>query len=180
MPAVPAVPSVVSGVYPSSSVSALVAVQSFLLKPPAAELRQIVAQTLTNSTGGAITFTASDVDQDYLTASNAGHSNSVNTTRYTANFPGWYQLGGVVAFVPNATGRRANWWAVNGSTLNASQCAYAATAASDCEVATRVKQAYLNIGDYVELFGYQESGGNLNTNTTGSASSGVSIKFVSI
>lgn len=150
---------------------------NFLLKTPMAELRQAVAQVLTTGVAAAITFTASDVDQDYLGGS--GHSNSVNTSRYTANYAGWYQVSGEVAYVANAVGRRAAIWTVNGTSVFSGQLAGPATAASDCEFGARTKFVFLNIGDYVELLGFQESGGNLSTLVLSNIVSGMSIRWVS-
>ncbi|MES2211025.1 MAG: hypothetical protein V4515_12735 [Chloroflexota bacterium] len=151
---------------------------NFLLRPPMAELRQIVAQTLTTGVAAALTFTASDVDQDYL--GGTGHSNSVNTSRYTANFSGWYQVSGQASYVANATGRRGALWAVNGTPIASGQLIGPATAASDIEFGARVKFVYLNAGDYAELLGFQESGGNLATIVSfNTVLSGASIRWVS-
>ncbi len=152
----------------------------FLLRPPMAELRQIVAQTLTTSVAAALTFTASDVDQDYLIPPGSGHSNSVNTSRYVANFAGWYQISGQVSYVANAAGRRAAIWVVNGVSVSSGQLAGPPTAALACEIPARTKFIYLSVGDFVELFAYQESGGNLATDVAFSnVVSGMSIKWVS-
>ncbi len=177
MSAVPDSHDFADGIAPSSEMNAYVRDPiRFLFKPPMAELRQIVAQTLTTGVAAALTFTVSDVDQDYL--GGTGHSNSVNTSRYTANFPGWYQVSGQASYVANAVGRRAAIWVVNGTSVSSGQLIGPATAASDIEFGSRVKFVYLNVGDYVELFGFQESGGNLNT-IVGTLGSGASIRWVS-
>lgn len=146
---------------------------NYLLAVPILEARQIVAQTLATSTGAAITMTAEDVDSSGM------HSTSSNTSRATAVYPGWYQFSGVTVTLFNATGRRVNWWSVNGSQLNASQVSQQATAANDTGVSARTKHAFLNVGDYGELFAYQESGGNLNTDHSALRASGVSVRWVS-
>lgn len=162
MAIVPVLPPVTAGaVYPTSSPSALIAAAAFAQKPPMAQLRQIVAQSIASGSFVAITFTAADVDQDF--AGTFGHSNSVNTSRYTANYAGWYEVSGAVAWAANATGRRASQWFVNGAGVAGSQQATPATAANDAEVPARTMMIYLNVNDYIELQGFQESGGALNT-----------------
>lgn len=150
---------------------------NFLMRPPIAELRQIVAQSLANATFVALTFTAFDFDTDVDGI--GGHDTGVNPSRFTARYAGIYQGSGVATYVANATGRRAQQWFVNGTALAASQTAYQSTAANDGEFAARTKQFYLNAGDYVELMGYQESGGALATFSTGAGACGASIRWVS-
>jgi len=163
MPVVPVLPVLVAGApYPSSSISAMLAVQAFLLKPPQARLRQIVSQSLPNGVPTALTFTAFDVDTDYL--GNQGHSNSVNPSRYTVNWPGQYECSGGVSFNANATGARGCYWAVSGTRVLGCEVVTPTTPGGPNHGSTaRGELIYLNIGDYVELWGYQTSGAPLTT-----------------
>lgn len=163
MGVVPVLPPVASGFYSSSSVSAVVAASAFLQKPPQCELVQIVAQSLAATTLTPITFTSHTVDRDYL--GGAMHSDSVNTSRATAIFAGWYQVSGAVGYAASATGRRLASWAVNGTEDISARIFVPTTAVADVGVPARTKVIYLNVGDYIELWGYQESGGVLNTTT---------------
>jgi hypothetical protein len=140
----------------------------FLFKRPMARLRQVVAQSLTNGVPTALTFTVHDVDQDW--AGGAGHSDSVNTSRYTANYAGWYQVSGGVSFVANATGARGCYWAVNGSlSLGVEDIGAPTPGGATHGQPARTELLYLNVGDYVELWALQISGGALNTAVGGSA-----------
>lgn len=150
---------------------------NWLLKPPLARLRQTVLQSINTSTFTAITFTTEDVDTDVNGV--GGHSTSITTSRYTANQAGWYQLSGAVGYAANATGRRLAAFYVNGTILNGSQVALAATAANDAAIPARTMVAFLNVGDYAELYGYQESGGALNTFVTTGGQSTFEIRWVS-
>jgi len=150
---------------------------TFALNPPRAELRQIVAQTVTSSAATPVTFTAEDIDADVDGV--GGHDNVTNPSRYTARYAGWYQVSGAIGYAANATGRRLTWWAVNGTAVNSSQTAGPATASLDCQVTARTKQIFLNVGDYVELVAWQESGGPLATLAGGSTGCGMSIRWVS-
>jgi hypothetical protein len=144
----------------------------FLMKPPMARVRQIVAQSLTNGIPTALTFTIHDVDQDW--AGGTGHSDSVNTSRYTANYAGWYQCSGGVNFAANVTGGRGCYWAVNGTlSLGTEDIGAPAPGGASHGHPTRTELLYLNVGDYVELWAIQISGGALNTaaaNTSTSSS----------
>lgn len=180
MPAVPTAPTFADSVpLPSSSLNQLRDMLNFLASPPIAELRQIVVQTLTTGVGAAVTFTSEGVDTDV--DGTGGHSTSSNTSRYTARYPGWYQVSGVVAFAGNVTGRRICWWTINGVSANATQLGFGPIATGDQEIPARTAHVYLAAGDYLELIAYQESGGNLDTLVAGSnnvASSAASVRWV--
>jgi len=178
MPTVPQVPAVTTGIYTSSQLSALATATNFNARPPRAQLLQTVVQTLTTAVAAPITFTTEIIDTDYLGGS--GHDNVTNPSRYTANFPGLYLLGGGAAFAANATGRRACWWQVNGIAVNGSSVAGpAAIGGLETVVSAREIEVFLNVGDYVELMGYQESGGNLNTFSSTFNASSMSVLWVS-
>lgn len=145
----------------------------FLFSRPAAELRQSVAQSIPNTTWTSITFDVEDLDSD--PAGTGGHSTSSNTSRYVALYAGWYRVGGGVEFAVNATGQRGAAWAVNGTLVSANRTFISATAAVGMGVPARTKLVFLNVGDYVELQAYQNSGGALNTFVTAEAAPGMSV-----
>lgn len=131
---------------------------------PRARAYNNTTQSLSNATLTLITFNSEDFDQGAL------HSTVSNTGRMTipTGFAGYYIVIGKVAYAANATGVRVARLRVNGADVVA-QSSHAATAA-----ATQVVQvsALLSLADadYVELHGYQDSTGALNT---GDASSRV-------
>lgn len=147
-----------------TQISTLQALIDFVRNKPAAELRQTVAQSISDSTWTSLTFTTEDLDTD--PAGTGGHSTSVNTSRYTAVYAGWYLLGGGYSSAVNATGQRGTRWAVNGLVVSASRAFIAATAAVGFELPARMKRVFLNVGDYVELQVWQNSGAPLNTDTS--------------
>jgi hypothetical protein len=154
---------------------------AFLQRPPLAELRQTAAQLIANTTYVAVSFDAEDVDTDVDNI--GGHDNVTNNSRYTARYAGWYQVSGVIGYVANATGRRLAAWAVNGTNVNAGQVAINNTgAATDVEVVARKKHLYLNVGDYLQLMAYQESGIALNTASAaaGVVQANMSVRWVSL
>lgn len=121
-------------------------------------MRATGTQSIPNTAWTAITFDVEDVD----TAD--GHSTSSNTSRYTAVYAGWYWGGGSVGFSLNATGARGASWYVNGSAISPVGTLLPTIGASfGATVPAPGQLFFLNVGDYVELRGFQNSGGALNT-----------------
>ena len=168
MAVVPVLPPVVAGgVYPSSSVSALVVAVFYAMNPPRFQVRQTVAQSLANNVWTSLNFDVEDVDDD--PSHIGGHSTSVNTSRFTAVYPGWYRMGGCSSNDANVTGIRGARWAVNGSALNIGGTVMNATTASIVVIPAPADLVFLNVGDYVELQGLQTSGGALNVSILATA-----------
>lgn len=140
-----------------------------LLVPIIAQMRQTVAQSISTSSGTAVTFGAEDVD----TA--GGHSTSSNTSRYVAQVAGWYQVSGAVSFASNGTGRRGSWLAVNGSNVNGSEAIVHTSTTNVISVPGRTMLVQLGIGDYVELLAWQDSGGSINTAVSGTQMSTMTV-----
>ena len=165
MAVVPSSHTFTSGVATSSEANAYIRDPiAFLLARPRAELRQTAAQAFVTATITAVQFNAEDVDTDV--SGTGGHDNAVNNTRWTAVYAGWYQVGGGVSFAVSAVGDRFCWLRVNGTDVNGSMGFVAADATGLAVPMCRTKLVFLNVGDYVELIGYQDSGGNLNTGVT--------------
>lgn len=134
---------------------------SFLLSPPVCKVRQTVVQSLTASAYTSLTFTTEDVDSDGI------HSTVTNTSRLTIVTPGWYLLAGMVGFATSSVGRRGTRWALNGAAMSATQQILPANATGGMNVVAATTLVALIAGDFVELQGFQDSGGALNTIITG-------------
>lgn len=174
MPAVPVPATVYPGPSDTSEFNTGVRdVLRFLLAKPIAQLKQIVAQSLTTATWTSITFTSEVVDTD--PDGTGGHSTSVNTSRWTARYPGWAWLGGGVGFAASATGQRACRWAVNGSAVDGSSTFGPPGASFETAVPARGMFVFLAEGDYVELQAWQGSGGALLTIATGEHSCSMGV-----
>lgn len=129
-----------------------------IINPPIGAFRQAVAQSIPNGAWTAILLDTEDVD------SAGGHSLTINTSRYIAQIAGWYQFSGGTSFSASATGVRYAGWMLNGSMINASSAGgYAGSAAQVVQVCARTIHISMAVGDYVELAGWQNSGGALNT-----------------
>jgi hypothetical protein len=114
-------------------------------------------QSLSDSTLTTMLFDTEDFDIGGL------HSTSVNTGRATcpANGTGIYLVIAKIAFVANGTGLRVARIRKNGSDVT-TQSTQAATA-SGTQVVQSIGLVALTPGDYVEVIGFQSSGGALNS-----------------
>jgi hypothetical protein len=136
---------------------------TFLTGAPMAVIFQTTVQTLATGTQAAITFDSTSVDTD------SQHSNVTNNSRFTCQVAGWYLLLGTVQFNNIAGGNRACWFAKNGTTSNQFQGALGASGVNVFTAISCVGMIHLNVGDYIELDGFQDQGGNVATHTLGSS-----------
>jgi hypothetical protein len=115
-------------------------------------------QTFTTGTEAALLFNTETFDTSAI------HDTGSNTSRLTAPLTGKYLVEGSISWAANGTGVRVNRIRRNGSTIlsGGGGSAIATSGLSLCHSATI---ALLNATDYVELLGFQSSGGNLDTIT---------------
>jgi hypothetical protein len=130
---------------------------NFMLAPPLAIMRQTAAGAFANSTWTSVALDTEDIDRD------GGHSNVTNNSRYTAQTQGYYLAGGKISFASNVTNRRWTRWAVNGTEVSGSRISVQAANGDSTEVPAASRWVFLNVGDYLELQGFQDSGGSINT-----------------
>ena len=133
---------------------------NFLITPPLFIGYQTVTQSIANAAFVPVLFDTEIIDSD------GGHSTATNTSRYTAQTPGYYQPGGGPSLVANSTGVRWTRWAVNGTPVIGSQFSATAVQGQPHELPMRSFPIYLNVGDYLEMFVQQTSGAALGTDTT--------------
>lgn len=118
---------------------------------------QATVQSVATSTWTSLSIDTETLDSD------GGHSNVTNTSRYTAQVAGTYLVLGFAAFVGNPTGVRGSRIALNGTSVRGSQTNVNTNTGSvwaePCWAVTA-----MNLGDYVEVQAFQNSGGALNTN----------------
>lgn len=133
---------------------------NFVLNPPMASLYQNVSQNVATTTWTAVTFDSSLLD------TYGGHSNSTNNSRYTAQVAGWYSVGGGVGYVANATGGRGADVYKNGSPITAGASVVGTSGAGASHVsALSGVMVFLNAGDYIEIFAWQNGANPLATAT---------------
>jgi hypothetical protein len=132
---------------------------------------QTITQSISNSSWTVIALDTEQSD------SYAGHSTTSNSSRYTAQVPGWYQVCGVTAWGSNATGVRAARIHVNGSVVQGTSQMIVATSGSITGVKTPTRAIFLNTGDYVEVAGWQNSGGALSTGVAVELASSLAVAW---
>lgn len=133
----------------------------FLMTKPVAELRATTPQAIASGSYTPALFQVETVDTD--PDGLGGHSTTTLTSRYTARYPGWYQVSGSATWGSSSTGRRGGRWAVNGSSVPGSAILLAAgISAAICTIMPTML-VRLEEGDYVEMAIFQDSGGPLST-----------------
>lgn len=160
---------VVTAAYMNNNITAVL---GWLLAPAIVQLRQIVAQSLADGAFTPLTFTAEDVDSTGM------HSTSVNTTRVTAVYPGWYVFAAAASTAADPDGRRGGQWTVNGTAVNAASTLVPSHSAA-VVIPSKVMMIFLNVGDYVEYRAYQNGGAALLTLVTAQEQSSLTGWWVS-
>ena len=130
----------------------------FALAPPIFSAYQAPNQSIPNNAFTSATLDTERVDSD------AGHSTVTNTSRYTFQVAGWYLAYGVAAFTVAGAGARGVKFLTNGTTaVPASEQIILPGSIATSTVGTFVP-VQANVGDYLELQVFQNSGGVLSTN----------------
>ena len=125
--------------------------------PPRCRVYNSANISLTSATPTALTFDTETMDDGGM------HSTSVNTSRITvpSDGAGWYSIGGCVRFAANSTGYREIKIVLNGTTDI--HIARVPNSGATDDVRVTIHTEYpLAVGDYVELYATQNSGGALN------------------
>ena len=115
------------------------------------------AQSLANGAGVAILFNQESYD------TNGFHSTSTNTSRMTipSGKTGYYLINCVLTYDGNSSGQRDVYVYKNATSIlvNTTFSGQGSTVWG----ITATTTAYLTAGDYLELYGYQDSGSSINT-----------------
>lgn len=144
---------------------------NFFLAVPQTILTQTVSQNITNTTFTAVLFDNEVRDND------ATHSTVTNTSRITIVTSGWYHISGTVGWAGSTTGVRLSRWAVNGTAQPGTEIGIPAVLPSTYAVPATSTDLFLNAGDFLELFVWQNSGGTLATNVGASTNCKVACRW---
>lgn len=117
--------------------------------------RATSTQSINNATATKIQLNAKSFDTH-------GATDIVTNHRITIPVAGKYQIKGSISYAANATGVRYAMIYKNGS--QAAGATIAAVGASDASIPQVATDLDLTVGDYIELYGSQSSGGALNVN----------------
>ncbi|TMR11757.1 hypothetical protein ETD86_34885 [Nonomuraea turkmeniaca] len=127
---------------------------NFLLSPPYALLTRSSVLSIPNNAVNAIAWNAETIDRD------GGHSTVTNPSRYTCATAGYYEVWGYIKWATVAGGYRACEMRKNGG--GPANVDYRPLPSSN-EAANQVRgDFFLNVGDYMELWAFQNSGGSIN------------------
>ncbi|MDH6123856.1 MULTISPECIES: hypothetical protein [unclassified Kitasatospora] len=145
---------------------------TFLLNPPVFVGTQATAQSIANTSWWTISLDSTIVD------TYGGHSNTVNNSRYTVQVAGWYTIAGGFAMVPvNGSLRAVGVW-INGSqALAGTGYAFGCDGNFEGWAALPTRDYYLNVGDYVQLVGWQGTGAAQNTSMNSGIRSVLYVRF---
>jgi len=131
---------------------------------PIISYTRAVLTTSVSTSNGAFTIVKLDTIQNTSPAI----TYNTGTGLWTCNIAGTFLFNTTVAYAGNATGARVAYYKLNGTTIYmASLISSNATASPPC--ASTSVSLNLNVGDTIGVFSWQNSGGNLNINGTGSA-----------
>lgn len=112
--------------------------------------------TITNNTLTAIPMSQVPANLD----SDAGWSQLANT-KYTCQVAGWYMICAIVGWHTSATGQRQTVIRKNGADIQCGTAIANTTSAGDNGVSSPTLLLQLAAGDYVEVWGLQNSGAGL-------------------
>ena len=130
---------------------------SFLTNVPLAVVSQATPQSFTNATPAALNFDSTQLDTD------GGHSNVTNNSRYVCQVAGWYFVKAGAVWASNATAGRSIQIYKNGVAWTYSwNTSLAVETFFDPGIETAAL-VQLAVGDYVEAWPQQHSGGTLST-----------------
>ena len=123
--------------------------------PTSACVRTATSQVISTSTVTAVTFGTESVD--------IGGCANLNTypTRLTAPVAGIYTVGYTLIFSANSAGGRQAWVSVNGGTVRWAEASVPSRSSNNYTSLGGTVVLNLAAGDYVEVYTYQNSGGNL-------------------
>jgi hypothetical protein len=165
------IPTVSTGdVYTATAHNAIGTTINSMRVPPSCKARRTSVQTIANASATAIQFDASDsFDTDTM------HDTVTSNTRITVNTSGIYIVTGQIYFATSATGSyRVISIAKNGTELASANFG----AGTDKRCTLTYIDAAANATDYYELLAYQDSGGNLNTQTVHGVTSELSATWL--
>src|SRR5215468_2532704 len=159
LPTLPTAPVTLTGVSTGTFGTPVYNWITFLAAPPTFVGTASGTSVTTGGTGVALAIDGEEID------SAGGHDNVTNNTRYTAQYAGRYLCIGACSWPSNASGRRQTSLKKNGTTeyLDANSTIGAVSGALRTQA---VRHIFLAVNDYVEVFGFQDSGSSLSTTGT--------------
>ena len=134
-------------------------------KAPRVSVFRTAAQSVSTGSNTLLTWNSENVDTDSM------HDNSTNPSRLTipTGFLGRWRFDIGVTFAAAANGTRAAWITVNGAGTRYGQPEVPGSSVASAGLYIS-RELVLAVGDYVEVYCYQDSGGALNVLNSTTAS----------
>jgi hypothetical protein len=174
---VPTVPDFTAAQFVNEAgLDALGTVLNFLLAPPRCYAYKTASGALADTTWDEINFGAEAYD------SHAAHDNVTNNSRLVAPESGLYTIKAHLTFATNANGIRGldirkNAAGVQTAGTDLAFVVIAGNGTTQSRLIASV-DAQLTAGDYIEVFGYQGSGGALNVEGNNIGDTWLSFRWV--
>lgn len=130
---------------------------TFLTTVPLAVMSQATTQSFTSGVPAALSYDSTQLDTD------GGHSNVTNNSRYTCQVAGWYFVKVGAVWAVNASGARGIQIFKNGAAWPYSWNTSLAVETFYDPGNETAALVQLAVGDYVEAWVQQHSGGSLST-----------------
>lgn len=127
---------------------------------PLVSLHQSLTQQVPTNTVGNIF-----VQMDVTDLDNVGGHSTTDNSRYVCQLAGWYQVNAVLAMKPSTAGAIYVSLFLNGANILGSAQQTANLGANSNTIAHTSKLVHMNVNDYVQVLGSQNSGGPLGTAT---------------
>lgn len=177
MAIIPTVPTEVPGNFNTAALwnANVLGGLNYLLSPVRFKGYSSAAQAIASATSPStlLTLDTEIVDTD------GGHSTVTNTSRYTAQTAGFYYVSGSVCFnATSSSGSRTLNIFLNGAGITGAGIQAAPSPANGASVFTSTL-VQMNVGDYVELACWQNSGSSIGTATTNSLATTMNLFRVS-
>ena len=131
----------------------------FLTNPPACRVYHSAATLIGTGVHTPLAFNSERYDTDTM------HDTAVSNTRITITTAGVYVVTFNAEFAANATGVRTVGIRINGASFLALNAAPADGAVNPVPVTVATEYKFA-AGNYIEATAWQDSGGNLNVNST--------------
>lgn len=168
MGTVPTPPAFVAGQkLTAAQLNSMDDVMAFMLTPPQCSAYQGVSQNLTTGAWAAITLDA-EVFDIVQAGDTLSHDNATNNSRIFIRTSGKYEVSGQVQIASSAGGLRAAQVRLNaagnvasGSLVTQNQQSPVSGGSTSVAVGPYVQP--FTAGDYIEIFGFQSSGGTVAT-----------------
>jgi hypothetical protein len=146
---------------------------NFLLGKPVAKLYSTTATAVAALTVVPVPLALEIVDRDN------GHSTTTNTSRYTAQTAGYYQIDSGLGWNSTAGTYRICYLRVNGSTTVIGSLAEVTGTGTNALTTKSSVMTYLAVGDYVEIIAYSGTATTL-TSILSDATAYMNVVWVSV